>query len=150
MRRRPKGGNRRGATLVEAAITTSALTILLLGMVDLGVGVFRNHMISEAARQGARQASVHGAKADQLGSWGPTAFSGAGTSTDAKVTGMLPYLTGLDLSQVTIQFQWPDGGNQIEQYVQVTVGTTWSPMLTSVFGASAYNLSASSTMLIAH
>jgi hypothetical protein len=140
--------------MVEGVITTSALVTLMLGMVDLAVGVFRTHMISEAARQGARQAIVHGANAASpnglLGSWGPTAVTLTGTSTDPKVTGLQPYLAGLDLSQVTIQYQWPDGDNQLESRVQVTVTTTWSPILTSLFGASAYTLRASATLPIAH
>jgi hypothetical protein len=143
--------------MVEAVITTTALTTLMLGMVDMGVGVFRMHVISEAARQGARQACVHGIQATTtppysglLGAWGPTTVTVAGNSGDSKVAGMLPYLTGLDLSTVQVTFQWPDGNNNVESRVQVTVGTTWSPILTSLFGASAYNLSASSTIQIAH
>jgi hypothetical protein len=158
MVRRSNYRRRRGASLVEAVITTAVLTTLMLGMVDLGVGVFRNHIISEAARQGARQASVHGILASTgspysglLGAWGPTTVGPlAGNSGDSKVAGMLPYLTGVDLSATNITFQWPDGNNNVESRVEVTVTTTWSPMLTSLFGASAYTLSASSTTQIAH
>lgn len=151
MLRRMIRRNRRGASLVEAGITTAALTTLMLGMVDMGVGVFRMHVISEAARQGARQACVHGnTPTNLLAQWGPSTVSLAGNSTDPKVTGLQPYLPGLDLSSVTIQYQWPDGNNNVESRVQVTVSTTWTPVLTSIFGASAYTMSASSTMPIAH
>lgn len=154
MLRRTKRQRRRGASLVEAVITTTALTTLMLGMVDMGLGVFQMHVVSEAARQGARQASVHGANAappnGYLGSWGPATASLAGTSTDAKIAALQPYLTGLVLSNVTVQYQWPDGNNDVESRVRVTVSTSWSPMLTSLFGSSAYNLSASSTVPIAH
>jgi len=154
MHRRSNPQRRRGGSLVEAIITTAALMTLMLGMVDMGVGVFRTHIISEAARQGARQASVHGALANGtglLGSWGPTDTGFIlGNSGDSKVAGMLPYLTGLDLSTVNIRFQWPDTNNNVESRVDVTVQTTWSPMLTSIFGSSAYALSASSTMPITH
>src|SRR4051812_48740135 len=142
MLRRSNPRRRRGASMVEAVITTTALTTLMLGMVDMGVGIFRMHILSEAARQGARQAAVHGAEADpnpphsgRLGSWGPTTVGPlAGNSGDSKVAGMLPYLSGLDLSTVNVTFQWPDNNNNIESRVQVTVTTTWSPMLTSLFG----------------
>lgn len=151
MRLRANHRRRRGASLVEAAITTTVLVMLMLGMVDLGMGVFRNHVISEAARQGARQACVHGAQANVLGSWGPTTIGPiAGNSGDSRVAGMLPYLTGVDLSTTNVTFQWPDGNNNVESRVEVTVTTTWPPMLTSLFGASAYTLSASSTIQIAH
>src|SRR4051794_9867306 len=153
MLRRSNPRKRRGAALVEAAITTTAFMALMFGMVDLGTGVLRNHMVSEAARQGARQAAVHGSLAPSAwngGAWGATAFSGTGSSTNPIATGIMSYLNGLDPSQVNIQAQWLDGGNKAEQRVQVTVSTTWTPMVTSLFGGQAYNLSASSTMPIAH
>jgi hypothetical protein len=134
----------------------TALLTLMLGLVDLGVGVFRNHIVSESARQGARQAIVHGANASVLGSWyssTPLVYQNiSSTTTDPHLTGLLPYLTGLDLSTVTVTYQWPDSThqNQVESPVEVTVTTTWSPILTSLFGAGPYKLSASSTMPIAH
>src|SRR4051812_13670270 len=143
MLRRSNPRRRRGASMVEAVITTTALTTLMLGMVDMGVGIFRMHILSEAARQGARQAAVHGAQAVVLGSWGPTTAGPlAGNSGNSKVAGMLPYLTGLDLSTVNVTFEWPDNNNNVESRVRVTVTTTWSPMLTSLFGTSAYTLTA--------
>jgi Flp pilus assembly protein TadG len=139
--------------MAEAVITTTAFMALIFGMVDLGVGVLRNHMISEAARQGARQAAVHGSSAPagwNGGPWGSTTFNGNGNSSNPIVTGIQPYLSGLDPTQVTIQVQWLDGGNQAEQRVQVTVSTTWTPLYTTLFGSQAKTLSASSTMPIAH
>src|SRR6476469_2406006 len=109
MIRRSNPRQRRGATLSEAAITTTACLTLMLGMVDLGTGVLRNHMISEAARQGARQAAVHGSLAPSGwngGPWGATAFSATGSSSNSIATGIMPYLSGLDPSQVNIQAQW--------------------------------------------
>jgi hypothetical protein len=158
MIRRMNYRNRRGVSLVEAGVTTAALTTLMLGMVDMGVGIFRMHVISEAARQGARQASVHGTLADPtppksglLGQWGPTTVGPvAANSGNTQVAGMLPYLHGVDLSTTQITFQWPDGNNNVESRVEVTVTATWTPIMTSLFGASAYTLSASSTMPIAH
>src|SRR5947208_2891308 len=108
MHRRSSSRNRRGATLIEAAITTTAFMSLMFGMLDLGTGVLRNHMISEAARQGARQAAVHGSLAPSGwngGPWGATAFSATGSSTSPIATGIMPYLSGLDPSQVNIQAQ---------------------------------------------
>jgi Flp pilus assembly protein TadG len=141
---------RRGGALAEAAITTSVLLSLMFGTVDMGVAVFRMHVISEAARQGARRAIVHGSLANQLGVWPASAFSASGTSTDPKVTEIQPYLAGLDLSQVTINITWPDAGNQPEQRVTYQVSTTWTPMMTWIFGSPTYTLNASSTMPIAH
>src|SRR3954466_11950835 len=68
---------RRGGVLVEAAITTSVFLTLVVGMIDLGIYVFRTHVITQAARQGARTAIVHGSLAPSGwngGPWGPTTY----------------------------------------------------------------------------
>jgi Flp pilus assembly protein TadG len=144
---------RRGAALVETVITTTALMTLMLGMVDLGVAITRMHMISEAARQGARKATVQGSLAPSSlngGPWGTTAFSGNGNSSDPKVTLIQPYLTGIDLSTVTVNVTWPDAKNTAESRVTYQVSTTWTPMMTFILGNPSFTLSAQSTMPIAH
>jgi hypothetical protein len=150
MRLRSGRRRRRGGAIAEGIITSSVLLMLIMGAVDLGVATFRMHVVSEAARQGARRAIVHGVKADRLGSWGPSAFSGSGTSTDPKVTEIQGYLASLDPSTVTINVTWPDGGNKVEQRVTYQVSTTWTPMMGWIFGSSTYTLTGQSTMLIAH
>jgi Flp pilus assembly protein TadG len=150
---RPKSGRkrRRGATLVESTFTTLAFMGLMLGTVDMGVAIMRMHIVSEAARQGARKAIVHGSTmGNPLGKWGPTAFNGNGNSSDPIVASNVAYLTGLDPTQVTINVTWPDGNSKVESRVTYQVSTTWSPMITWVFGSPTYTLSATSTMQIAH
>jgi Flp pilus assembly protein TadG len=144
---------RRGAAFVEAIITTSILLTLMLGLIDMGVAVTRMHLISEASRQGARKAVCQGSLALAAlngGPWGPAAFTGNGNSGDPKVTSVKPYLTGLDLSKVTVNVTWPDGSNAAEKRVTYQVSTTWKPMMTWIIGNPSFNLSAESTMLIAH
>lgn len=156
MRPRSKRANRRGASLVEEVLITSAFLALVLGMVDLGTAVFQNHMVSEASRQGARIASVHGSLAPSGwngGNWGTADYSGLGNSSDAIPTAISSAnaLTGLNPANVTISVHWP-GGNSAQNgdTVQVTVSTTWTPVYGSVFGNSPYTLSATSIMPIAH
>ena len=75
MRRTAAGHKRRGTALVEAAIVTSVFVALVFGMIDLGIALFQKHVASEAARQGARNAIVHGylAPSDStMNAWGPT------------------------------------------------------------------------------
>jgi Flp pilus assembly protein TadG len=139
--------------MIEAVLTTTALMMLLLGIVDMGVAVTRMHLVSEAARQGARKAICQGSLALSSlngGPWGSTAFSGNGNSSDPKVTVIQPYLTGLDLSQVTVNVTWPDASNATEKRVTYQVSTTWNPMMTWIFGNPTFNLSAQSTVPIAH
>jgi hypothetical protein len=131
------------------------LLSLMLGMIDMGIAVFRMHVISEAARQGARRAICQGISPPTPsklngGPWGPTAFSGDGNSSNPIVTTISNYFAGLDPSQVTINVTWPDGNNKLESRVTYQVSTTWTPMITWIFGSPTYNLTASSTMLILH
>lgn len=153
MRPRSFRRRRRGAALVEAVLTTMAFFTLLLGAIDMGTAVFRMHVVSEAARQGARRAACQGSLAPSKlngGPWGPTAFSGNGSSTNKAVTSNLGYLSGLNPSATTINVTWPDGKNTAESRVTYQVSTTWTPMITWVFGSPTYTLSGTSTMLIAH
>lgn len=52
---------RQGQTLVELALIMPVFLMVLLGIVVLGVGVFYNQQLANAAREGARYASVHSA-----------------------------------------------------------------------------------------
>jgi hypothetical protein len=135
--------------------------MLIFGMIDLGFWVFRHHLLSQAARQIARQAIVHGSLADRLGRWGPGTISetmAPGLGGDPPTAGdtiretVGPTLVGLDPNEVTFTLEWIDGGNdpQAGHRVRVTVRTPFRPMMTFIFGSPSFNLAASSTMLIAH
>lgn len=145
---------RHGATAVELALVLLLFLTLVLGMLDLGIAVFRNHLLAEAARQGARQVIVHGKLADKLGSWGPGTLTLTGTDSHPLVsdpnTGIRRLLTGIDPSQVNITVEWLGGNDpQAENRVRVRVTTTYYPMV-FIFGNTHFDLSGSSTMYIAH
>src|SRR5437763_529552 len=52
----------RGAVMVEAAIVLPTLFIILIGMITIGMGIFRYQQVAALAREGARYAAVHGAQ----------------------------------------------------------------------------------------
>jgi len=147
--RRPRRGDRRGVALVEAALVLTPLLILALGLLDMGVGLFRFHVISEPTRQLARQATVHGQYASVLGRWGPSSFSGTASSNSSMAAAVRPFLVGIDPSTVNVSVQWPDGSNQIEKAVRVTLTNQFHPLITSWFGGSI-TLRAVSEMKISH
>jgi hypothetical protein len=128
--------------------------MLCLGTIDLGMAVFRLHILSQAARQGARQAIVHGSLARsgwQGGPWGPTTYGPLpATSSDPQMQAVASSLVGVDPAQAQITVEWPDGSNAPGKRVTVTVTTTWSPLMVFIFGNQTTTLSASSTMPIAH
>ena len=124
---------------------------LVLGMLDLGLGVFHYNMLAQIARQGARRAIVHGSMADQLGVWGPDSYSGTGSDGSPIAQELQSSLPGFNLSEVSIQVDWI-GGNEVteDHHVCVTVTRPYQPIMTFIFGNPTITLQASSTMAIAH
>ena len=147
-----RGKPRRGASAVEGVVIFLVMATLALGTLDLGVGVFRFHAVSEAARQGARQAIVHGALAPpQAAQWGPApTTSPASAFGDPLVDAVKPFLVGFDLTQTTVQGDWLDGSSEPGKRVRVTVSAPYRPVVTYIFGSPAYTLSATSTLPIVH
>lgn len=58
-----RGRPLRGQALVELALILPVFTMLLVGIVVLGTGVFYQQQITNAAREGARFAAIHSATA---------------------------------------------------------------------------------------
>jgi Flp pilus assembly protein TadG len=142
---------RRGASLIETAVVLNVFLLLTLGACDLGVAVYRNNTLSQAARQGARQAAVRGAlAAPSMTGWGPATYEGTAGDGSDYASAVSPMLVGMTLSNVAIKVEWIDGGNAVQQRVRFTVSTPYRPLITSVFSSSTYTLSAASTMPIAH
>ena len=128
--------NRRGGVVLELAFSLLLFLTLTLGMLDLGVGVFRSHILSQASRQAARRAAVHGERATALGSWGPATIDVVATASGVPIVGgvndgIQGMLVGCDLSRTRIQVEWLDGDNKVDQQVKVTVTSPYKPALVS-------------------
>lgn len=146
---------RRGAAVLELSITLMIILMMTMGTIDLGVGVFRQHVLSQAARQAARRASVHGELATALGEWGPSEIDVPATANGVPIVdgpndGIQGMLMGCDLARTRIRIEWVDGSNEIDQRVRATVTSPFKPTLLFIFGDSERTLSASSTMRISH
>lgn len=157
MGHRTRARSRRGAAALEAGVTLTLFLALMLGMLDLGLGVFRHHVLSHASRQLARAAMVHGALSDRLGPWGPAPLSGnaqpAGGSDPLAMAQevVAPHLVGVAPQDVTLLVEWPDGGNDPfeDHRVRVTLSTTYQPVMTFLLGGG-FQLQAVSLMPISH
>lgn len=151
MRRRKHNDRRSGGTLVETAITLSVFLLMVLGMLDLSVAVFRMHLLTEAARQGTRQTIVHGSLAAAAGSWGPQTI-GPVAVKDAGPLGEViqAHLTGMDPAAVMVLVEWLDGSNQPDMRVRITLTYPHQPIMVAVLGSNPLGLTATSTMRIAH
>lgn len=136
--------------MLETALVLTTFLILAAGTLDLGVGVFRYHVLAQVARHGARQAVVHGEMADVLGEWGPGSIDVPATANGIPIVQAIqPMMVSFDLDQTRVLVDWLDGTNEVGHRVQVTVTTPYTPILTFVLGGQR-TLSATSTMRIAH
>ncbi len=57
-------GQERGTTIVELSFVIMAFFVLLLGILDIGRGVWAHNSIAAAARDATRHAIVHGERAN--------------------------------------------------------------------------------------
>ena len=135
--------------MIETAFILIPLLVMTVGLLDFALGIFRYHILSEAARQLTRNAIVHGEFADRLGKWGPATYTDKADSSNTIATTVKPYLVGIDPAAVSISVAWPESTNQVEKAVRATLTTDFHPLLTSWF-ASSITLRAQSEMKIAH
>lgn len=144
---------RRGAVAVEGAIISSVFLLLMLVMIDIGVAVFRQYVISQAARHGARQAIVHGLNAPSTGGfggpWGTGTLTVMAHENEPRANAIRPMCQTCKLDETQIVVEWPQNSNDVGRPVRVTVTTPYRPILLSLIG-TGWTLRASSTMLIAH
>jgi Flp pilus assembly protein TadG len=154
MRRLDRRVNRRGAVTLEAAIVIPIFLLIVLGMIDLGIGVFRQATLSQAARVAARKAAVHGKMAPagwEGGKWGTTPIDQYLTASGVPVVNAVkPILSHCPQSETRIRVEWPDGNNEVGDRVLVKVTSPYRPIMTFIFGNPSITLSASSTVLISH
>lgn len=144
---------RSGATTVEMGLTIMVFLVLIAGFLELSIAIFHFHIVSQAARQGARQAIVRGEMAAPLGVWDPSALGNpysVGLSENSAIPNALRnYTVGLDESQTTIRIAWPDGDNKLESHVEYRVSTVHQPFVTFLF-TSSWTFVGESTMIINH
>lgn len=83
--RQPARRRDRGQTLVEFALVFPVFILLLFGLLDMGRFVYLNSTLSQAAREGARVASV---EASWLGSSDPSCGTFGGPTCPANVAAL--------------------------------------------------------------
>jgi hypothetical protein len=146
--------------VLELAIVLVVFILLTFGMFDLGLGVFHYHVLTNAARQAARRAIVHGANANVLGVWNPG--SNASQLTDVKRDGttinfdkeIQDLLILCDLEHTTITLEWIDGNNAAGSRVRATITSPYQPLVNLRWNGNPlltpFTLRAVSTMQISH
>ncbi len=148
---------REGATLVEFAFVLVLFLTFLFGIMDFSRFLYTYHHLSNAAREGARWASVRGS------TWTATCSSPWATSFDCKaaagdVQNYVYSITppGINTSSLTVNTTWlttsPFGNTCIAKSpgcpVQVQLTYAFKFMF-AFLPVSTFNINSTSTMVIA-
>jgi hypothetical protein len=140
---------RRGVASVESALVLTTLLILVFGILDLGIATYRYNLLAEAARRLSREAIVRGNDATpEILPWGPVPVTTTASDDSPTANFVRPLLAGFDLSQVTIEMEWLDGGNESDDRVRVKLGYLHDPA--AFLPLENIHLRAVSTMHIVH
>jgi Flp pilus assembly protein TadG len=148
--RKPLWIPRRGAIAVEAAFVLPVAFLFIIGMLVIGLGIYRYQQVAALAREGARYASVHGTQ------YAMETGNPAATASDVYKNAILPTAIGLTSKALTYSVTWnstnsptsynPNSnpvGQPLQNTVSVTVTYQWVPEL---YVAGPINLTSTSTM----
>jgi len=145
-RTQPKVKSERGQALVEFSLSVIVLILIVFGMIDAGRAVWNYNTLSNASREGARYAIVHGGNSSDPSGPGSPYYSPP--NTDQKVTETVEtFGASLNPSRLTVTADWTDGSNDPGDSITVTSQYTYEPMF-NLFGMISFDMQASSTMTI--
>jgi Flp pilus assembly protein TadG len=146
---RRKQQQRRGSTLLESALVYPVLFLIVLGIIFLGIAVFRYQQVSHISREASRWAAVHGALYKQ--EQGRPSLT---TASDVYTNSIQAQAVSMQLSGLVYSVEWNDTTQRRSRSVTVngvvasrantvtvTVTYTWN---TGLFGTIP--VSSSSTM----
>jgi Flp pilus assembly protein TadG len=146
--RRPAQPRREGQAVVEFALAVIPFLILLMGVIDLGRGIYMMNGTSEAARDVARVTIVH-----LTNTGGTVGMSDETASVIATQTGLIPGLVinqSTDIQCVdaygTVQKKSLGNGDDCtvgEDFIRVRVKAPFTPItpLVSAFGSHTFDSS---------
>jgi Flp pilus assembly protein TadG len=147
-------GHSKGQALVEFAVVIPIFLLILFGALDLGRVIWANDIVANAAREGARYASVHGSS--ELTQVASKDEIRAHTLESLVAAGQSPVVTVCYASvQIATQKSGCSGSqdesgasNRRGALVTVNVTTTVEIFTGSLLGMSNFTVNGTSTVLI--
>ena len=129
-----RADRRRGAIALESALVMSVMFMLILGVIVLGMGVFRYQEMAYLAREGARYASVRGTQ------YATDTGNTAATASTIYTNAIQPKMAALSSSQFSYSVSWNSSNApyhtttngsgatvKVANTVSVTVNYAWVP-----------------------
>jgi len=163
-----------GQSLVEFALVLPLFLAILIGMVDIGRGIWANNVIANAAREAARYAIVHGGTGTNPCPVGPPVTTGSNKTVIPVASTTCPYPSPSKegvrdaARNFTIAAGFPvtvyvcyglscsgdtdtSGATNARGTPVTVLVTSEVPMIVpKLVGVNQINISASSTMLVSH
>ena len=136
-----------GVASIELAVMAPALVVMMICTVDLGMGIYRNMQVQNAAQAGAQYAMMHPFDANQIASIVSSATGSQGISASPAPLQYCGCATTAGVSNVACGSTCPAGaiyGN----YVQVSTQGTYTTLLPYPMIASSFTLTAQSNVRV--
>ena len=136
-----------GVASIELAVMAPALVLMMICTVDLGMGIYRNMQVQNAAQAGAQYAMMHPFDANQIASIVSSATGLQGISASPAPVQYCGCATSAGVSNVGCGATCPTGaiyGN----YVQVSTQGTYTTLLPYPMIASSFTLTAQSNVRV--
>ena len=124
-----RGGDERGAALVEFALALPLLLVVIAGIVDFGFAFQRQEVITNAAREGARLAVLPGYDATAVEGRVRAYVQQGLALNNAAVDAVLPSGTGVVVTYLDVDVPLTGGGTAPVPTAQVDVNYNHGYML---------------------
>jgi len=141
----------RGQATVEFALVCLVILLFLIGTLDLGRGVFYYDVLANAARDGARYASLLDGSDWSLAGNSPGTYPSAapyvGTTTIVGAT--TKHIAGLEPSQLQVVIStWPPEDSGLQVPVSVATQYVYQPVAGTLLGIGPITIRAQATMRV--
>jgi Flp pilus assembly protein TadG len=136
----------RGVAAIEFALIASMLSMVLVGMVDLGLGIIRTMQVQYAAQAGAQYAMLHGFDQNAISGAVLSASSSSNISVAPPPSQFCGCPSGDSIEQVSCSASCSSG--TAGTYVRVSTQSTYTPLFNYPLIPKSFALSAQSTVRI--
>lgn len=127
---RPRSPSRSGQSMVEFSLVCFMLSMVVLAFIDVGRMMLVYNAVANAARAGARYASVHGDS--RASGAGMSNASGPGNNPAQVVSVVTDFAASgaVNTAKLVVTVTYPGGSNAPGQLVAVTAKYPYDPLTT--------------------
>ena len=136
-----------GAALVELTIVAPMLVMMVVGTMDLGLGVYRKMQVEHAAQAGAQYAIVNGLSSANISTAVTNATTFAGITASPAPSEFCGCPSTTQVTAASCAATCGDG-TPAGQYVTVSAKATYTTVVSYSVFPSSFNLVAQSTVRI--